>query len=406
MKSGLFQVIATLVLTVALVLPGSGQGQEANKPQAARIIGVVTVIDAATRHLTLKTDAGTELQVQFQDATSFMRIAPGEKDLRNATTIELGDLKAGDRVLARGRLADDKKSMAVSSVIVMTQADLAKKHEADRAEWQNHGIAGTITALNPAAKQITISVQALSGSKPVVVGLIDGASMRRYAPDSVKFSDAKPSRFDELKVGDEVKALGNKSEDGGRFTAEELVSGSFRNIAATVNTVNAADKTLLVTDLVTNKRLTVRIDADSNVKRLPPQFAQAMAWRVGSAGNGGGSAAPGAPGRPPGGGFRRTGEGGAAGGPGGPGGAGGMMLREGPRDLQSMLEKMPALTLAELKTGDSIIVASTNGADPTKVTAITVLAGVEPIFAAAQQGGRSMNLGSWNLGMDMGGGAP
>ncbi len=69
-----------------------------------------------------------------------------------------------------------------------------------------------------------------------------------------------------------------------------------------------------------------------------------------------------------------------------------MMLREGPRDLQSMLERMPALPLAELKPGDSVIVASTTGADPTQVTAITVLAGVEPIFTAAQQGGRSMNL--------------
>ena len=95
-------------------------------------------------------------------------------------------------------------------------------------------VTGVITALNPAAKEITISVSTAAGAKPMVMTFAAGATLRRYAQNSVKFSDAQPSRYEELKVGDQIKALGTSNEDRSRYTAEEIVSGSFRTIAATV----------------------------------------------------------------------------------------------------------------------------------------------------------------------------
>ena len=70
-----------------------------------------------------------------------------------------------------------------------------------------------------------------------------------------------------------------------------------------------------------------------------------------------------------------------------------------------MIERLPALKLDDLKPGDAIIVSSTEGADPSQVTAITLVAGVEPILTAAPGGSsqRAAMLGSWNL--DMGGAA-
>jgi len=63
----------------------------------------------------------------------------------------------------------------------------------------------------------------------------------------------------------------------------------------------------------------------------------------------------------------------------------------------------PAVTLAELKNGDAIVVSSTVGATDGRITAITMLAGVEPILT--KPGTQEMSLGSWNL--DGGGiGAP
>src|SRR5262249_61625089 len=122
------------------------------------------------------------------------------KDLKNAAKIDFSDIGVGDRILARGRVADDQKSIPATSVIVMTKADIAKKHEADRAEWQKRGVAGVITAVNPETKELTISTRTAGGTKPLIITLANNVGMRRYAPDSVKFSDAKPSTFADLKV--------------------------------------------------------------------------------------------------------------------------------------------------------------------------------------------------------------
>jgi hypothetical protein len=62
-----------------------------------------------------------------------------------------------------------------------------------------------------------------------------------------------------------------------------------------------------------------------------------------------------------------------------------------------MLDQAPALALSELKPGDALIVLSTEGAKLGEVTAITVLAGVEPILAAQPKGSNQMVLGPWNM---------
>ena len=65
-----------------------------------------------------------------------------------------------------------------------------------------------------------------------------------------------------------------------------------------------------------------------------------------------------------------------------------------------MIDSSPAVTLADLKNGDAIVVSSTVGATAGKITAIKLLAGVEPILT--KPGTQEMSLGSWSL--DIGGG--
>src|SRR5206468_2561991 len=133
--------------------------------------------------------------------------------------------------------------IVAATIIVMSKADIAQKHADERAEWEKRGIGGVITALNSASNEITIAV---NGARPIVIGFAPGAVLRRYAQNSVKFSDARPSRFEDLQIGDQVKALGTAGEDRSRFTAEELVSGSFRTIAATVVALDPGRSTILV----------------------------------------------------------------------------------------------------------------------------------------------------------------
>jgi hypothetical protein len=333
-----------------------------------RPVGVVTAIDGG--RLTLKTDDGHEVKVIPQSSATYLRVQPGAKDLSGAAKIAAGDIGVGDRVLARGKLSEDQKIVDATSVVVMTQADVAKKHAADNAEWQRRGTTGVIKSVNAAANEIVITQR--SGEMTVALG---AAVLKRYAPDSVRFADAKPSEFGALRVGDQVRALGTRSEDGKRFTADELVSGAFRNLALQVVSVDAGANTAQVKDLDSKKTLTLNISPDSSLRRLPPFVAQMMAMR-----NAGGARPAG--GGPPGGGP--------------PGGFGG-----GRGNPSEMLDRMPAFPFSELKPGDALIVAATQSSDPGRITAITVLAGVEPILAAAPAGGRQMALGNWNLDLNM-----
>ena len=68
-----------------------------------------------------------------------------------------------------------------------------------------------------------------------------------------------------------------------------------------------------------------------------------------------------------------------------------------------MIDRTPPITVADLKSGDAVIVSSTVGANADQVTAITVLAGVEAILT--KPGSREMSLGDWNMsgGGDLGG---
>lgn len=386
--------------------------------QPVRPIGVVKAIRPGG--FTLHTDAGPDMAIQLPEGVVVLRVPPGSKDLKAASKIDVGDINVGDRVLVRGRPAGDQNTLLATSVIVMTQTDLAKAHEAERLEWQQRGIGGLVKAVDPQAKEITISVPNTpptpgNPTRPVTIALAANAVLLRYAPDSVKFSDAKPSTFEEIKVGDQVRALGTKSEDGNRFTAEKLVSGSFRNLAATVISVEAQNGAVTVKDLATGKPVVVRTNADSRLHRLPPFLAQMIAaFNSGRPAfgqmPGGPGAQGGGPGGPPG-----AGPGGAAfqrppgGGPGqGPGGGSRQMtgMGRGPRNFQQMLERTPAFSLSDLKAGDALIVVSTEGAKPSEVTAIVMLTGVEPILEARPRGSNEVNLGPWNMTMGGGEGGP
>lgn len=379
----------------------------AQAPPALRsVIGEITAIDGATKQIKLKGDDGATYTVNLTDSTSFLRIPPGEKDVKKASKIAFGDVAVGDRALARGPLEEDAKTVPARTVIIMTKADLAQKHEHDRAEWQTRGITGVVSALNAANKEVTVTTR---GRDPKTV-VIDAAAadFRRYAPDSVKFADAKPSSFAELQPGDTVRALGEKSDDGTHLKAEQVVAGSFETIAATVDSVDPASGDVRVTNLQSKKPVIVHTNSGSLLRRLDPTVAAMLARRLRPAASntvsaaGAPPAAPGGPGGP--GGFRPGGFGGPGGGSGGFGGGPGGGFGAAGGDLQQILERMPQLSLAELKKGDAVIISSSKGRDDSAITAFAFVAGVEPFLAAAPRTDGQVNLGSWNL--DLGGGGP
>ena len=351
-----------------------------------RAQGEVKVIDAAAKQLIIKTDAGTLVTIVLSDTTGYMRVAPGEKTLTNATKIAFADVAEGDRVLALGKVSDDRKTVPARTVVVMTKADIAKKQEAERAEWKKHGVLGIITALKPETKEITISSRTMAGAQSLMIPVSDKVELRRYAPDSIKFSDAQPAKFDELKVGDQLRALGERNPEGTTFTAEKVVTGSFKTVAGVITAVDPATGEVKINDMQTKQPLTIVVKQDAVLRKFPAasEMGGMMMMRPGGgAGPGGGSGGPaGGQGTGPTGptGPTGQGQGGSAGG-GRMGGGGGM-------NIQDMLERLPTIAIADVKVGDTIIVSSTKGADPSRLTAISLISGADTLLnmiAARQQ---------------------
>ena len=343
-------------------------------------VGEVKSIDTTAKQLTIKTDAGSTVTVALNDKTTYKKLAPGETSLTNATDVTLADLAEGDRVMARGTVSADQKTVPAVMVVVMTKGDLAKKAEAERAEWRRRGILGVITAIKPESKEITITHRAMGGNQLVVIPVSDKTEMLRYAPDSIKFADAKPSNFGELKVGDQLRALGDRTDDPLRFNPQKVVTGSFRTVGGVVTAVNAATGEIKINELEKKTPLTVVIKQDAVLRRFPAEFGMGMGMGARPSGGAPGGAAP------AGGGQGQAAQGNAqqrpvgAGGPGGPGGQGGPGGRPG-FNINDMLERLPTISIADVKVGDTIIVSSTQGVDPSRLTAISLVAGADTLLA-------------------------
>jgi hypothetical protein len=371
----------------------------ASEGAVSRSVGTVKSVSATT--VTLALDSGSDIAVLLNDGTKILRVAPGQKDLKQASPITASDVQPGDRVLVRGKVADDGKTTTALSVIVMAKTDVAAKQAKDREEWQRHGLGGIVSSVDSAGSTIAIGVTVGGEKKSIVVEISKDTILRRYAANSVKFDDAVPASLDAVKAGDQLRARGTRTPDGSMLAADEVVSGTFHNIAGTVSKADPAAGTIVVQDLVTKRAVTVKISADSQLRRLSAPVAQRIAIRLKGENppanpanaDSASSAATRAPESSP----RSSGDpsaqvqnrsGGAA--------------RGG--DLQQLIATMPTTSLAELQKGDAVMIVTTEGTESGGVTAITLLAGVEPILQASPNGPSSI-LSPWSLGAAPGGDA-
>src|SRR6266702_1627760 len=361
-------------------------------PAAARQLGTVKAISGNS--LTLTTDAGQQGAVGVADAARILQLAPGSTDLKSAQAITLADIAVGDRVLVTGKAGDDAGSLTASRVILMKSGDIAQKNEAEKADWQKRGSGGLVSVVDVGTGTLTVS----AGAKKMQVQTSGSTKFRRYAGDSVKFEDTKPGTLAQIQVGDQLRVRGARSEDGSSIQAEAVVSGSFKNLAGAIATIDAAGGTLTLKDLATKRTMTVKVTANSDVRKLPAQEAAMFAARAKggapAADASGGAQSPGA-GQAGAGARRGPGDMGPGPGAGGPGGMG----RSAGMDLSQMLARLPNETIGDLKVGDAVmIVASQTEPGTATVTAVTVLAGVEPILAATPSGAPAMTLSPWSVG--------
>lgn len=396
---GIFHLLGLLLvpaiaasLTLFSILP-EAQAQEASPATLARRIGSIKTINGS--QLTLTPDSGPDVSVTVQPNARILRIAPGAKDLKDASPVQLQELKVGDRVRVRGQALSDPNAIAALEIIVMARTDLEARHQQEQLDWQKRGLGGLVSNVDAANGTVTISVTGFGGKKEIAVHTTKNTVFRRYSADSVKFDDAKASTLGEIHAGDQLRARGDRSADGSELTAEEIVTGSFRNVAGTVNSVDASAGTVNVQDLLSKKPVVIKITAESQLHKLPPEMAQHMAMRLKSSTPAG---TPGAGGAPAGGNVSPSSPPASDARPVGGGMTGGGMRAGGGVDFQQVLNRMPPVTLTDLHKGDAVLIVATQGSASSGGTAITLLSGVEAILQAAPSASQAMMLTPWSLG--------
>jgi hypothetical protein len=377
-----------LSLGLGFLLASLSSGQTAPDGQVSRTVGTLKDVQAGS--LTVTPDSGSDITATLTASTRILRVPPGQTDLKNATVLQPQDLQPGDRVLVRGKAAEDGKSITALAVIVMKVSDVSAKHQQERDDWQKRGVGGLVSKVDTGTGDITISSTGLAGKRDIVIHTTKDTVSRRYAPGSVKFDDARVALISEIKPGDQLRARGTRNADGSELAAQEIVSGSFRNIAGTIVATDSAGNSLTVEDTIRKQRVVVKLSQDSQVKKLPAEFAQRIAMRLKGAGDPSSTAA-----EPP------AGPGSAA--PGSPqaaAGAGGMQgaRNNGSADLQRFLNRLPNSSLADLQKGDAVMIVSTDAADSGTVTAITMLSGVEALLTSAPERNTALMLSQWSLG--------
>jgi len=340
------------------VQPGFAQ----TKPST--FFGSITSFKPEEAVIVVTPDKADAVNVALTPETVFKRVAPGENTLKNAADMKMTDMAIGDRVLVSLKPGTSE----ALRIVVMSATDITKRNEADSLDWTKRGIAGVVSAKT--GNTLTLKKRGLAGEIIMTVTVDANTAYHRYNTDSVKFADARISKLDEVSVGDQLRARGAKSEDGLKVTAEDVVFGTFVTKAGTITAINP--DSITVTEIGTNKPLTIKLTADSQIKKMPNMAGMMM-------GRGG----------PPG--------GAPAGGP--PAGA------QRVPDMSQMVERMPAAKLDELKPGEKIVVSSTKGAKPDEVTAIMLLGNADMLIqmATVPIGGRGAGAPAGGGGMGMGG---
>ena len=375
-KSSILKV-RNLVATGAVALAGV-VGMSAQAPAASAAPHASGTVKATADGSITVTTATGDYTVTVPATAKILDVPPGAKDLKSATLGQASDISVGDKVIVNGSAGDTGMTLTAQRVILMKAAAIEQSHAADEAAWKNGG-GGIVKSVNASAGTLVLS----SGLKTVSVTTTPATIVRHYSGDSVRFEDAVASSLGAIQPGDQLRIRGAKSADGSSIQADEIVAGTFRNFSGLIASIDGTAGTVTLKDLTTKKTVTVTVTPNSDVRRVPPQMANMIAARMKASAaatpGGAGAARPATAGDD---GARRAGRAGA--------------------DLSQMIPRLPTETLGGLKTGEAVmIVAIAPAGDAAKLSAVTLLTGVDPILTASPSG--ETTLSPWAIGGAPGG---
>lgn len=357
----LLRTIALVILTVAAAAVVSAQQQH--------LIGEVMALDQASGQITVKTDAGASVTVATDERTTYRRLPPGQTSLEKAEEVTRSDIRVGDRVLVPNGASGGQA--VARQVILMAREAIAARRQQEREDWRARGANGRVVAIDPAKKEISIETRSRQEMETITIAASGNVRFRRYAPGSLRPADAIQGSFGDIRVGDQVRALGNR--EGSRLVAEEIISGTVARLTGTIEALDASRGEATIKDNQTGRPIVVAFNTKTTLRRIPAEYAETLRQRRERRRDGSAASGEGRPSGERRGGRRRERQEGQEG------------ERTGARGPQQMFENLPAITLQELKKGDAVMVTGTAEPDAMRVVAASVVTGDAEIIQRLQR---------------------
>ena len=335
-----------LLVLIAALLTLQFESYPQTPAQLSSVVGTVAVVDKSAKTISIKTDQNATIAIRAMDTTACLRVPAGAQSLEKATTILFDDIANGDRVLVRGSKSQDE--FAALRIVVFSKEDVSKKRERDLEQWRTRGIAGVVKTLNPSTNEINLELRGATPASLIAINA-GGSQFRRYTTSAINFEDTKQSNFGEVAVGDQLRALGDKSADGKSFKAEAVVSGSFKTIGATLTAVDLQNGQMSATTLDQKKPIQVATLRESTIRRIPAAMAPAIGQKARA--------------------NNQSGE------------------------VQQLIDALPVVALSDLKVGDVVSITGIREKDDAHMTAIKLVAGIDAVLRAmAPQPGRPQTV--------------
>jgi len=325
--------------------PGCFGGQFAQTRLIGEVVGINTDMS-----FDIRADSGGVAHFRVDERTRVLRVPAGETSLARAEQVSPNEIAVGDRLLASGWSSGSSAPMIATQIVVMSHNDIQKMRQREVEEWRTRGIAGVVTAINPQTREIVLLPRGRQDATPVVIAASEATRFRRYAVDSVKFSDAKTSSLAEIKRGDHLRALGERTPDGARFKPEEIVSGSFLTVVGVVSGISSSTGEIKVNVQGIPQPIALRVSMDATLRRITPKLAASL--------------------------IRENGVVQAGKSPAGSSG-------------NEVLESLAPMVFSDLKQGAVLAFTSAATRDLSHLTAVTVVGGIDVLIAELQkQAGR------------------
>ena len=318
-----------IILFLALFLENYLIAQAQTEPAFTNFFGKISAINADSGEITIVTAENTSFVVNAKNVSDLKQVPAGETRLQNSTAITFSQISVDDKALIRGKLLD-KNNISAKQIVVIKKTDLEKKYLQEREDWKQRGVTGIVVNTDSLKRKISVQIK---GQTQLLDIMFPGSLViQRYKTNAVNMKDFSPITFEEVKEGDQIRLLGNKSADGLHLDAEKVFVGVFSTQAGKVVSIDPQNNELKIVD-ANNKVISVAVNSESNIRRLTPDFAGNGTIRPNEA--------------------------------------------DGKINLTSLLEMLPRVNFPDIKVGEIIAVASSSNATAEKVVGLVVVIGVD-----------------------------